>query len=183
MHELESSPNPYAAPQAPLAPSGSVVRTWFGRIVEEWYHGNWPLVFLLNLGVPVILGFSLCSNIGFSGVVLTILALLMLTTWIVSRDHRLRQRWLTGGKIVGLMQLYPLVHMFLGMSSITMLVHLGLVLQIPQIEDSPPVYEPIDFWPACLLTLMVGGGLLGLAFLVGWMIPHRPREVRETAAS
>jgi len=183
MRESESSPNPYAAPQATLLHSKIDPRAWHVRIVEEWKRGSWPLVFLLNLGVPVLLGFSLCSNAGFCGVVLTNFALLMLTTWIVSSDHDLRQRYLTGGKVVGVMQLFPIVHFFLGMSSVALLVRWGLVIQIPKIEDSPPVYAPIEFWPACLLTLMVGGGLLILAFLVGWMIPQRPREILETTAS
>lgn len=182
MTSIEPSPNPYAAPQASLTAVAPDPRSWWVRIVDECKLGAWLLVFLLNLGVPVLLGFSLCSNDGRLGVVLTIVFLLLLTTIIVSRNHELRRRWLTGSWVVAVLQFFPIVHLILGTVSLKLLVLAGLVNDMTKPDDVPN-FGPIDFWPACLLTLMVGGGLLVIAFLVGWMIPHRPREDRETAAS
>ena len=174
MQSSEPSPNPYAAPQAPLAPAVVVEsRTWLQRIGDEWKRKTWPQVFFLNLGVPGLLGYGLCSRGGFWGVLLVMACLLMFTTWLAAGNPLRRTRLISGGMVVAAFQLFPVFHLLLGILSLELLVRFNLVTHLRfGFGDEPLMYEPIGFWPACLLSLMVGGGLLWIAYLIGiWRVP------------
>jgi hypothetical protein len=165
MNSILPTPSPYAAPQAPLSPATDP-RSWSTQIVGEWKRGAWPLVFLLNLGVPVLLGFALCSNVGRVGVVLVTALLLGFTTWLVASRPLLRARWIAGGRIVAVFQLIPFFHFIIGSVSIFLLSKFDL-LSSQYFDDNFDPFGTVDFLPALLLTLMVGGGLLAFAFLLG----------------
>lgn len=173
---LEPSPNPYEAPQAPLSRSTADPRSWFGRIVGEWQRGAWPLVFMLNLVLPGLLGFQLCNNTGRVGMILATVLLLLLTAWFVADKPLLRARLIAGGKIVAVFQFMPFFHFLIGTLALNLLVYFRLVIEIPSQFNDEPSYVAIDFLPASLMTLMVGSGLLLLAFLLGVRQVSRAEE-------
>jgi len=181
MQDTEQPPNPYQAPQTPLARSSADPRSWIQRIVDEWKRGAWPLVFLLNLGVPVLLGFALCSNKGRLGLVLVTALLLVFTTWLVAGNPLLRARWIAGGKIVAVFQFIPFFHFLIGSFSIFLLAKCDL-FSSQFFDDNFDPFGTIDFLPAILLTLLVGGGLLLFAYLLGLRQVSRAEEQQIRAA-
>jgi hypothetical protein len=175
MPSPEVSPNPYAAPQAPLAHSTADPRSWFGRIVGEWKRGAWPLVFMLNLVLPGLLGFQLCSNAGRAGMILATVVLLLLTAWFVADRSLLRARLIVGGKVVAFLQVIPLFHFLIGFISLWLLAGLGRLHPL-FFEDNHDFFLPLNFLPASLLTLFVGLGLLSFAFLLGIRLVSKAEE-------
>ncbi len=73
----------------------------------------WPLVFMLNLVLPGLLGFQLCNNAGRVGMILATVLLLLLTAWFVADKPLLRARLIAGGKIVAVFQFLPFFHMLI----------------------------------------------------------------------
>jgi hypothetical protein len=109
--------------------------------------------------------------------------LLLFTTWLIASRPLLRERWIIGAGFTAIFQLFPIVHIPLGGLALQLLVRCGLVKPLAfGFGHEPLMYESIDFLPACLLTLMVGGGLLGVAFLVGKWQLSRAEEDQLVAA-
>lgn len=175
MQISEPSSNPYAAPQTPLSRSTADPRSWFGRIVGEWQRGAWPLVFLLNLALPGLLGFQLCNNAGRGGMIIATVLLLLLTAWFVADKPLLRARLIAGGKIVAVFQFLPFFHLLIGFFSIFLLAKSGL-FRSPILVGYYNPFGSMEFLPSLLLTLLVGIGLLGFAFLLGIRQVSRAEE-------
>jgi len=175
MSETEPPSNPYAAPQTPLARSAADRHSWFGRIVSEWQRGAWPLVFMLNLVLPGLLGFQLCNNPGRVGMILATVVLLLLTAWIVAGNPLLRARLIAGGKIVAVFQFLPFFHLLIGYCSLRVLEY-STLLRFSIWRDEDRFFLTANFWAAVLLTTMVGSGLLLLAFLLGIRQVSRAEE-------
>lgn len=181
MSRNEDSSNPYAAPQAPLT-YVTDPRSWRQRIADEWQRGAWPLVFLLNLPLPGALGFALSNNAGRFGMILTTIGLLLLTAWLVAGKPLLRARLIAGGKIVAVFQILPFFHFVIGFASLWLLARLAF-LATEFFEDEDQFFLTLDFLPACLLTFLVGSGLLLFALLLGVRQVSRTEKEKILAVS
>jgi hypothetical protein len=175
MEAQESEHNPYAPP-ASLAPASRPgVRDWSGR--ARWAV-LWGGVYAANMVVPLLFGWTTTARGGRIGLVLAVVLLYWIVFWVGGKSRDLRSIMLSGGGLVALSQLFPMLQIAAG------LIALGIVGKLTGVNlgpDDSPIEGPVPEHAGFLATLITGAILLagaacaGLASwwfagLVGWRV-------------
>jgi vacuolar-type H+-ATPase subunit I/STV1 len=156
--------NPYAAPQADALSR----RTLFQALAAEAFW-SWLLIFLINLPVPVMFGWEVCSPAGRQAMVVTLVLLFGCSAWFVGSHAWYRVRLICGGIMVAVSQLFPLLQIIAGSLGIWFVEKYGINPPRQPLDDGDVRFPKFDMNvpAAILLTLFVGGTLLLAALIIG----------------
>jgi hypothetical protein len=167
--------NPYEAPRCRVAPATSGQSDQLIRIRIAFV-----IVFLLNLPIALIFGWGLTQGWGRLGLFSALLVLLVLGYQACGVYRASGPTVIVGGILVALSQFIPILHIFAGVTSFRIAALLGLAHLTS--HDLP---ENVPDWPGgFFVTLVVGGMLMGFAFVLGLGLRAiTPRRLRSPSIS
>lgn len=155
--------NPFESPgvvDEPLVEAGP------RNIRDRFSLVGWPVVYSLNVILPLMLAWGLTEQHGRYGMFLAMLLVLSGGWYVAARWTPLARRVIVGALPVALSQFFPILHIYLGMASI-MLVGMATGNNVYSGSGGPPIAsEPAGF----AVTMLVGGGLLLCSAVIGGLL-------------
>ncbi|HET6880105.1 MAG TPA: hypothetical protein VFI31_08115 [Pirellulales bacterium] len=141
--------NPYESPKSECAALPSTADN-----SRHLYFG-WFVVFLFNLGVPLIFGWPLTEEGGRSGLFAGALALFLLGCALCAWLRPAGRALVVGGVVVGLSQILPFLQIMAGVAGLSSIEILGF--------GRSPHGDATLF----VVTVVTGGLLMAVALVVG----------------
>jgi hypothetical protein len=162
--------NPYQSPHQTVSEDVPFDRQMSS--VDRFACIAWPIVFLLNIIGPAMIGWDITSQSGRSGMVAASL-LLFISGWCACLARpSLGRKVVTGAVILAPSQLFPIIQIIAGIIGFWVAATLGLAKDC----DDLPVHM-VDEIGGFLVTLVVGAILIGVAAEIGvcltWLSPQR----------
>ena len=153
---MDTQSNPYESPAEVVDGPPSEAR----RISRAMWV--WPILFSVNLVVPLFLGWGVVENEGRLGL-LVALILMLGVGWAVGywRPQTLRLL-MAGGVITAISQMFPVLHFFFGIAAMSVAELMGLTNDI--YGDGPSLVGALRGF---VITLIVGLGMMLVALGFG----------------
>ncbi len=123
---MTDATNPYAAPEFSDS-SIEVAKPKVRQFDKELAVFAWPLVFVLNMIVPVLLGWGMTRDQGRLGMFAASAVLLSMGWWLCVAKNSLARRMIVGGLLTALSQFIPVLQFGAGLVSVWLADQLGLV--------------------------------------------------------
>ena len=156
--DVQSEVNPYQSPATDTGgPQTSVANEGASRRI----YFAWCAVFVLNLAVPLLFGWSLTERGGRVGMLVATAALFVVGSWLCASARRIAQALVTGGVAVGLGQVVPVVQIMAGSAGFHVVAAMGL--EDAAVDLRGLTNEPSGF----IVTTTTGGLLMAIAIVVG----------------
>ncbi len=156
--------NPYAAPLAPLTKEGHAADP-LSLPPESGVRRRriaWAVVFAANLVTPIFFSWYITSEHGRVGMLAAIGLLWLLGHYGCGKSQDHSRTLIVGGACVALSQFFPLLQMFAGLASLSVVNVLGQMPTVGEMPSTPPT-ELGGF----LATTLTGCLLIAVAWLVG----------------
>ncbi|QEH35324.1 hypothetical protein OJF2_38750 [Aquisphaera giovannonii] len=148
--------DPYAPPAH--AGSGEAIR----RLVGPRTALGWIAVFLLNMIVPLLFGWSMTREGGRVGMAAAILTLFATGCWICTARRQLASPLLLGAAFVGLSQVFPLLQILAGSAGMVA----ATALRVAENNDDA-LPRVIGEAGGFVVTLVTGGLLMAASLVAG----------------
>ena len=124
----------------------------------------WPIVFLLNLIVPILLASSLLKITAVFGLIVVVVAYLAVGWLIGRRWPGLLRRVVAGGWVICVSQVLPMIQMLAGLIAIELVGWLGVTNSVDDLMSPKGLNSGVT---VALVTFFCGGILLTAALFVG----------------
>ena len=154
--------NPYRSPDSPQKDQVNGTVEGSGNVLRDLIC--WPILFGINMIIPLLFGWSTLRDHGKAGAAAATVLLLSISLAVLLSDRVWKRRLYLGGFLVSLAQLFPVMHLIVGMISIEIVRNLRLGVFGTETEPDHVTSEAGGF----LIVLLVGGSLLLAASLCGW---------------
>ncbi|MGV3484235.1 MAG: hypothetical protein ACO1RT_07445 [Planctomycetaceae bacterium] len=124
----------------------------------------WPILLALNLVMPLVVGMPMIESSGKLGVAIAVAAF-AITGWIICVYRpQLSKRLLAGSTVVGLSQIFPVLHLIAGKTAFSIVAHVGQAevggdLGLDRIKTE---------FGGFLVALLTGGVLTVCAVAIGY---------------
>ncbi len=148
--------NPYAAPMVhDFSSSGETTTTFFTKPIV--LQSAWLLAVLINLPIPVMFGSGVVVGPARFGMLLGIIAVYAVGVWCCTMQSGTMWRLIVGSLLTALSQLWPVLHMFVG------LIAMGISRAIFFVVDENFTRIP----EVISATILTGIGLILPSFAFG----------------
>ena len=155
--------NPY---RSSFGDSSSAAETAARAFALTFFDLGWPLAFAANLPVPLMFSSEITRDTGSMGMAAAV-ALCLVAGWYVGRRNPWNaKRLVVGGGLVALSQVFPLLHVIVGMVGYEAARSLGGAQQ--QSDDT--IGRITTEYGGFICTLVTGGALIAAALATGWLL-------------
>ncbi len=158
--------NPYAPPKSSEAGSHQVAHAI--RYGIELIYFAWIVVFGFNLVVPLLFAWSMTEKNGRIGMTVAVIVLLAAGFWICAKARIVGRDLIKGGILVGLAQLFPILHIISGM--VGMIV--GQRLQLTNMDNETGPIRVNSELGGFIAALVTGTILMAMSLGTGFLIRH-----------
>jgi hypothetical protein len=160
--------NPYESPQIVDAPirfrNREIPLTLLVRFI------GWTAVYLLNLILPVLLGWAITNDEAKIGCLTTIVFFYGLGLWASLIKISYFKKLILGGFIVGVLQCCPILHLGFGVIANAIVESAGHATPAPPPTIQDGIREPSivnSVIGGMMMTLLTGGPLILIAVVLG----------------
>lgn len=165
--------NPYASPEVSAATAAEDGR--ISRGLDKFSLIAWPVVFVLNMIVPLLFSLRMIEEHGLRGMAAACGLLLIVGWWVCLAKPWFGRRLIAGGALVAVSQVVPVLQIGMALVALELASWLGL-----DINNNGFLARFNAELPAFFVTLLVGGGLIACAVLAGLVLgivlPGRRRD-------
>lgn len=160
---MSGGSNPYRSPDSSQHDEAIGTAESSGSVIRDLIC--WPMLFGINMIIPLLFGWSTLQDHGKAGAAAATLLLLSISLAVLLSDRVWKRRLYLGGFLVSLAQLFPVIHLIIGMISIEIVQSFRLGVFGTDTEPDHVTSEAGGF----LIVILVGGSLLLAASLCGWI--------------
>jgi hypothetical protein len=126
----------------------------------------WPIVFALNLIVPLLFGGSMLRERGMIGLSVAVAFFLIAGWYICYMSPFISIRLLVGAGITAISQLFPIIHVLAGLIAVATLSKLGLATDENDVGIGTISSEAGGF----MMTMITGSIIAAFALIVGFLV-------------
>lgn len=173
---MSQETNPYESPQVVDAPIHGIDEP--PRLLTKWRSIDWTFVFVLNLILPVLLGWQITNSSAKFGAAIVTSVFYAIGLWACVRLPRYFVAIAKGGLFIAVFQFVPILHIVFGSIAMGVAELMGHVTPDPFDLQNDTTGTVNSITGGMIVTLLTGTPLIFIAVAVG-LWGTRRRKVGE----